>query len=204
MIRVKLTITALVILAAIATGSARLSQNHNETSVHAWSKLAPAEDNEVFEKILECRKKGDFDGAVAAANKGVDGKPPDDFLLQTISDTYFERAQQEDGTKREESVSLAVQYSERALETNPGDVVNVFNVGETYLTAAMNLHKPKGCSYYQKSLEIFERLRTDPTLKSEWGTIEGERIPTEPYRQRLDEKLKQVHQLSAGCRVPHP
>jgi|HubBroStandDraft_6_1064221.scaffolds.fasta_scaffold436102_2 hypothetical protein len=199
MSNVKSIFSALIILAAMATGSAVLLHKHDEITTHPWLKKAPAEDNEVFERILEYRKKQDFDGAAAAADKGVNGKPPDDFLLQTISDTYFERAQQEDATKREQWVSLAVQYSERALEKNPGDVVNVFNVGETYLTAAMNLHKPNGCSYYQKSLEVFERLKADPILKGEWGMIEGERVPIQPYRQRLDEKIKEVQQLAAGC-----
>jgi tetratricopeptide (TPR) repeat protein len=195
----KYIFSALIILAALVTGSAVLCHERGETTTHTWFKKAPAEDNEVFEKILAYRKKQDFDGAVAVANNGVNGKPPDDFLLQTISDTYFERAQQEDATKREQWVRLAVQYSERALETNPGDVVNVFNVGETYLTAAMNLQKPNGCSYYQKSLEVFERLKVEPILKGEWGTIEDERVPIQPYRQRLDEKIKEVQRLVAGC-----
>lgn len=189
---------ALSILGVVAIGTATLSQK-DEGTEHAWFKKAPVADNAVFERILEDRKKGDFDGAVAAALGGVGGKPPDDFLLQTVSDTYFEEAQQGDDAQRGQWIGLAVQYSERALAMNPGDVVNAFNVGETYLTAAMNLHKPSGCSYYQKSLEVFERLKTDPILKGEWGTIEGERVPMEAYRQRLDEKIKQVHQLSSGC-----
>lgn len=199
MIRVKFAITVFAILVAIGTARVVFSQKQNEASVHAWSKLAPAEDNEVFEKIMECRKKGDFDGAVAVALKGVNGKPPDGFLLQTIAGTYFERAQQDKPSKREQWVTLAVQYSERALEANPGDTVNIFDVGETYLTAAMNLQKPNSCGYYAKALEVFERLKTDPILKGEWATIEGERVPLGPYRQRLDDEIKQVHQLSAGC-----
>jgi tetratricopeptide (TPR) repeat protein len=199
MIRVKPAIIALTILTAVGTGSVLLSQKQNEASLHAWSKLAPAEDNEVFEKMLECKKKGDFDGAVALALKGVNGKPADDFLLQAVSSTYFERAQQDNPSRREQWVTSAVQYSERALAANPRDVVNVFNIGETYLTAAMNLQKPNSCGYYEKALGVFERLKTDPILKGEWATIEGERVPMEPYRQRLDDEIKQVRQLSSGC-----
>lgn len=197
MLRSKSILFVLVILAAMMAGVAMLLQNHRETT-HAWFKIAPTEDNELFEKVLENRRNGDFDDAVTTALKGVKGKPSDDFLFQTIADTYFERAQKEP-VKREQWVNLAVQYSERALVVNPGDIVNVFNVGESYLTAGMNRPKPSGCGYYRKSLETFERLEVDPILGGKSGTIEGERVSTGPYRKKLEEKIAQVRQLTAGC-----
>jgi hypothetical protein len=51
----------------------------------------------------------------------------------------------------------------------------------------------------QQAIHVFERLKADPILKGEWGMIEGERVPIQPYRQRLDEKIKEVQQLAAGC-----
>ena len=192
-------LSGLFILGVMAIGIATLSQKDEGRETQAWFKKAPVVDNAVFERILEDRKKGDFDGAVAAALEGVGGKPPDDFLLQAVSDIYFEEAQQGDDAKRGQWVGLAVQYSERALATNPTDVVNVFNVGEAYLTAAMNLHKPAGCGYYAESLKVFEQLRRDPILDGKLGTVEGEQVLMEPYRQRLDGKIRQVRELSEGC-----
>jgi tetratricopeptide (TPR) repeat protein len=197
MLRLKPILIGLVIVAAMGTGGIALFRNGNNAE-HPWFKLAPAEDNELFRKVLDYRNKGDFDAAVSVALKGIAGKPPDDFLLETIADTYFERAQK-DPAGREQWVKLAVQYSERALEVNPTDPVNVFNVGESYLTAGMNLPTSSACDYYQKSLETLERLQTDPILKNESALIEGERVSMEPYRKRLGEKITQVRQLAAGC-----
>ena len=70
---------------------------------------------------------------------------------------------------------------------------------ESYLSAGMNLQKPKGCNYYGKALEVFERLKADPILQNESEIIEGERVPMEPYRKRLDEKIKYTHQLASEC-----
>ena len=186
-----------VVLASMATVSLVPSQGQ-DTTADAWSKVAPSEDTEVFEQVAACRKRGDFDGAVAVALKGVQGRAPDDFLLQTVADTYFQRAQAEPA-QRERWVTLAVKYSEQALQASPGDVVNVFNVGESYLAAAMNLGKPRSCSYYEKSLEVFERLKTNPVLKGESATVEGQQVPMEPYRQKLDNHIKQARLMASGC-----
>jgi len=74
--------------------------------------------------------------------------------------TYFERAQA-DQAHKEKWIELAVRYSERALEANPNDLVNVFNLGDSYMAAGMNLDKPLGCSYYEKSLQTFDHLRAN-------------------------------------------
>ena len=151
-------------------------------------------------KILEYRKGERFDDAVAIALKGVEGQPPDDFLLQTIADTYFQRAQM-DKAKREQYVELAVQYSERALRASPENIVNVFKVGEDYLVAAMNFEKPSSCGYYKKSLEIFQRLQTNPELQGELGIIGGEQVHMAPYRERLEREIKETRLLAAECPV---
>ncbi len=200
------------VLAVMAMGASVACQKHYEAGAQAssqvapaeekktgaWFKVAPPEDQEVLQKVLQCTKKGDFDSAVTLALQGVNGKPPDDFLLQTIAYMYFQRAQ-EDPAKRMEWVSLAVQYSERALKANPGDVVNLFNLGESYQLAGMNAPVPSGCGCYRKSLEVFERLAADPILKNDWGVIEGERVRMEAYRQRLDDKVKEVRMAVSRC-----
>jgi tetratricopeptide (TPR) repeat protein len=190
----RLAFVALVLTASLAL----FSCSGKPRMTHPWFKTAPAEDNQVFEKILQSRKNKDFEEAIALARKGVNGKSPDDFLLQTVADTYFERAQEEPA-KREQWVKLALQYSEQALQENPADIVNVFNVGESYLSAGMNMSTPGSCGYYEKSLERFEKLKADPALKNDSAIIEGELVSMNPYRQRLDEKIKQVRQLATGC-----
>ncbi len=87
--------------------------------------------------------------------------------------------------------------AERALDANPSDLVNVFNVGESYVAAGMNLSKPAGCPYYEKSLRAFQRLKHDPALQGEWGTIEGERVQVAPYREGLDRHTKNLRMLAA-------
>src|SRR5438105_5246349 len=66
-----------------------------------WSKIASAADDKIFEQVLEYRKVGDFERAVAVAVAAEphNGKPPDDFLLQTTAVTYFERAQADQANK---------------------------------------------------------------------------------------------------------
>lgn len=186
-----------IIPAALALSFIFAQREKGETA-KAWSKVAPAGDNNVFEQVLELRKKGDFERAVAVAIDPVNGKQPDDFLLQTTAVTYFQRAQA-DQTNKENWVDLAVQYSERALQMNPNDLVNVFNVGDSYTAAGMNLGKPLGCPYYEKSLHTFERLKADPGLQGEWGTIEGERVRLAPYRHKLDEHMKNLRMLAVKC-----
>jgi hypothetical protein len=198
MLRMKRPLITLAIIASMAAGISVFCQSRYKTQTHAWAKRVPTEDKETFEKMWELRRKGDFEAALALALKSVEQKPSDDFLLSAIADTYFERAQA-DPARKQEWVDLALQYSARALDANPQDIVNVFNAGENYLSAGMSTPKPNNCNWYGKSLEVFERLKADPILKTNWATVEGERVPIKPYRERLDEKIKQVHSLAAGC-----
>ena len=184
-----------VLLLALGCNSA---QQEDHDTAEAWSKAAPAKDNKVFEQVLEYRKRGDFERAVAVAIEPRNGEQPDDFLLQTTAMTYFQRAQADQANK-EKWVALAVQYSERALEANPSDLVNVFNVAASYMAAGMNLGKPQGCPYYEKSLQVFQRLKVDPTLQSEHGTIEGKRVLLAPYRRKLDQHVENLRALAAKC-----
>ena len=176
------------------------SQHKSDSTAQAWSKTAPAADEIVFEKVLEYRQRRDFERAVNVAIESENGKQPDDFLLQTTAVTYFQRAQV-DQSNREKWVALAVRYSERALEANPKDVVNVFNLGDSYLTAGMNLQMPQGCKYYDKSLQVFQGLKADPGLEGDWGIMEGERVRLQPYRQKLDEHIDELRMLATSC--PH-
>ena len=195
----RLTIAIFVLLVVSATSNAcSMTHQSQDTTKDAWVKSAPAQDNEVFENVLAARRRGDFDGALAIALRGVDGRSPDDFLLQVAADTCFERAQG-DSSQRERWVELGVQYSEQALRANPKDLVNVYNLGMSYLAAGMNLQKPRGCSYYKKSLEILEDLRANPILKGEFGVMNGEKLPLEPYRHKLDDQIQQIRVLASGC-----
>ena len=198
MLRVKWLLVTLAIVASIAAGISVLRQSRYKNQTHAWSKLVPKEDKEIFELMWQARRRGDFDAALALALKSVEQTPSDDFLLSAIADTYFERAQA-DPVRKEEWVNLALQYSDRALDANPGDIVNVFAAGENYLSAGMSTPKPINCGCYKKSLEVFERLQKDTILKSDRATVESERVQMKPYRDRLDEKIDQVHSLAAGC-----
>lgn len=95
---------------------------------------------------------------------------------------------------------MAVQYSEKALQAEPGDLVNAFNVGQSYRLAGMNSDKPRSCDYYRKSLEKFEQLKVDPVLQSERGMIEGEQVPMGPYRRALDYEIRLTQTLQSSCK----
>jgi hypothetical protein len=118
--------------------------------------------------------------------------------LETAADVYFERAQA-DPINREHWVELAVHYSEMAFKAKPSDIVNEFDLGESYLSAGMNLQDTQRCIYLRRSFEIFERLRSDEMLKNEWGTIEGQRERIEPYRRVLGRKIEDVRSLIVKC-----
>jgi len=192
----------LFVLLAMVVALFVYAQKEKDESSSAWSKTAPAADNKQFEQILDYRKKGDFERAVAVATESINGKQPDDFLLQTTAVTYFQWAQA-DHVNKEKWITLAVQYSERALKANPTDPVNTFDLGDSYMAAGMNLGKPSGCPHYEKSLQLFEELRASPALQGEWGTIDGQRVRLLPYRQKLDGHVKNLRLLAAGCRGFH-
>lgn len=186
-----------LILVALVLGFTLAQRQKSETS-NSWSKVAPVEDDSVFEQVLELRKKGDFERAAAVAIDPANGRQPDDFLLQATAVTYFQRAQA-DQPNKDKWVDLAVQYSERALQKNPDDLVNVFNLGDSYTAAGMNLGKPLGCPYYEKSLQVFNGLEADPRLQGKWGNIEGGRVRLAPYRNKLDERMKNLRMLAVNC-----
>jgi hypothetical protein len=194
----KLLIGTAATVILLSSGWALWHQQSDQLESIAWSKMVPDKDRKAFEKILECRKRSDFEGAISAALNSTTPGQEDDFLLQTVSDTYFERAQ-EDKANSEKWIEMALQYSRRSLEKNPADIVNNFNVAEAYLTAAMSLPKPKSCEFFARSLKAFENLRINPILKDKWGTIEGERVLMRPYRSRLDVKIKQAQIAVAKC-----
>jgi tetratricopeptide (TPR) repeat protein len=150
------------------------------------------------EKSAGISQERNFESAVKIAIEPIDGRKPDDFLLRTTAITYFQRAQA-DKANGQRWITLAVQYSERALEMNPDDLVNIFNPGESYMVAGMNLTESQACDYYDKSLSVFERLKAQPALKGEWGTIEGQRVQLEPYRQKLDQHMENVRLLASKC-----
>ena len=186
------------VLLVIAVAGFIFAQKEKDHVSEAWSKIAPAADNKLLEQVLEYRKTGKFELAVAVATHPANGKEPDDFLLQTTATTYFQWALA-DRTNKEKWVTLAVQYSERALRVNPTNPVNKFNLGDSYMAAGMNLGKPSGCPYYRKSLQAFLQLRADPVLQGEWATIEGEHVEVAPYRQKLDEHVKNLRMLAGEC-----
>jgi hypothetical protein len=185
-------------LLAVQAPSCIFAQKEKIETAEAWSKIAPPEDNKVFAQVLEYRNRGDFERAIAVAVEPVNGKQPDDFLLHTTAVTYFQRAQT-DQLNKEKWVALAVQYSERALQANPKDLVNVFNIGDSYMAAGMNLGGSIGCRYYDKSLQVFERLKAEPALQGEWGSLEGERVPLAPYRRKLDQHIENLRMLADKC-----
>lgn len=189
------SMAAFVIMAVLLLSCAH--QNKYQAP-EAWSMTAPAKDKDRFEKVLECREKGDFEQAAAVALQPSNGTPPDDFLLEATAITYFQRAQVDQANKGK-WVVLATQYSERALQANPTELVDTFNLAESYMTAGINLGKPQGCAYYKKSLDAFMMLKADAGLQGERGTVGGEQVQLAPYRTKLDQHIDTLRAVAAGC-----
>ncbi len=183
----------------IATAVLVWTQGRENTSARAWSKAVPKDQTAVVERTSELVKAGNFEEAINLVEHSLKGTPSDDSLLQRLASIYFMRAQV-DPSNRPKWVRTGLEYSTRALAANPSDIINVYNVGESQMTVAMNLQRPEACDSYRAALATFEKLRADKFLSGEYGQVEGERVQLAPYREKLDENIRLVMQAIKTCK----
>ena len=193
------------VVGLIVTALAGWLYYHNRTIEYdtAWMKTIPPEMLEAHKAILNREQNGDFDGAVKIAVESLRNTPSDDILYNSISYSYFGRAQTNQAS-HVESVRLAVEYSEKAFATNPSDVVNLYNVAEAYKIAGTNLDDVAACDYFKRSIETFHRLSNDDALRQKSPVIENEQVDGSIYRKKLADKIEDVEQLMrTHCATSH-
>lgn len=196
------TIKAVVALALAVLLSWWLYERHRSAYEQAWTKQVPPERSEVFGRIQQSWQHNDFDTATQIALDSVRGVPSDDILYSTVSNIYFSRTQSDptrNENKNEQWVKLAVRYAERALAANPSDLVNTYNLAQSYRAAGMNSQPPVSCEYYRDSAKAFEALASNEALRQQSGIIESEKVDFQLYRRKLSDQLNDLHQLMSHC-----
>lgn len=180
--------------------SADISDDQTGDVSKTWFKRVPAELDTTVQNVIESREKGDFDKAIGTALGALRGGASDDILFEALADTYFERAQT-DHDSHDRWIVNAVEYSEKAFRSNPSDVVNQFNLGQSYATAGYNfaLGSPSSCKYFKEAMSTMEDLNSSPRLQGEWGIVEGERVRLVAYRMALRNKIEEVHTALSKC-----
>jgi hypothetical protein len=194
---------AVVTVAVIAALLGWFYQREQTEYSRARFQTIPAPYTTLFENVLKARQQGDFEGAARMALDSVRGDSSDDVLYRMASDSYFERAQTEP-SRREELVKLGVQYSERAFAANPTDLIDAYDVAESYETAGMKFDGATSCDYFKKAEEHFEVLLMKQVFKQHSAVIGGEEVNVRPFRSKGNDKLKEVRQLIAThCPASH-
>jgi len=151
--------------------------------------------------MLDLEAKGHFDDAIQAGLQSVKGRASDYFIYQMIAQAYAYRAYKEP-QQSSKWAGLAAEYADKAMNADPTDLSNVFNVGQTYALAGDNLPTSESCYYYQKAADVFRELT--PKLDGDRATIQGESFRLAPFRLHNSERLSDVTRQLASCndRVP--
>jgi len=165
-----------------------------------WRLISPSQHVEVATRMAELRNKGRFDEAVELGLHSAKGQPGDDFIFQMIAMTYFIRALQ-DKDQSGKWAKLGAEYSEKALDLNPTDIANIFNVGVNYMIVGDDLDTG-GCEYYRKALTVFESLV--PRLQGNQVETQGTTVRLAPFRKRNEEELSSVRERLRHCRQTNP
>jgi hypothetical protein len=180
---------AILVFAAIAI------KRYYDTIGMPWTLITPGQHVEVATRMAELRNKGRLDEAVGLGLHSVKGQPGDDFIFQMIAETYFIHALQ-DKDQSGKWAKLGAEYSEKALDLNPTDIANIFNVGVKYMIAGDDLDTG-GCEYYRKALMIFESLV--PRLRGNQGETQGRTVRLAPFRKQNEEYVSRLKSRLRHC-----
>jgi tetratricopeptide (TPR) repeat protein len=191
-----LTLVAVVLMSAVAFYIYRL-----QTSIPAWSLVWPSEYVDVVTQMKELEEKGLFEDEIQLGLRSVRQQPSDSFLYQIIAQAYAYREYKEP-QHASEWAKLASEYSEKALNADPNDLSNIFNVGQTYRIAGDSLPTSESCFYYQRAVDVLEKLA--PKLQGNRATIQGVSFRLAPFREHNAEELARVKRELSSCgdRVP--
>ena len=152
-------------------------------------------------QMVAYTKQGRYDDAIQVGIKALENKPTDEVVYQQIAIVYLIRAGKDEAL-REQWVSKAISYTEKALSLNSKDrdVAGVHVLQEALsFESAGDLSAAERCAYYQRE----KKLLTDriPLLQGEQLTIERKAYPLAPLRKENDKILARIEEkrTKAGC-----
>ena len=173
-------------------------KHYRDTMEMPWSLLAPSQNVQTVTRIVQLRNEGHFDEAIDLGLHSVSGHRGDDFIYQMIATVYFMRSLH-DKDQSGKWTKLGAEYSEKALESNPNDIANVFNVGMNYVTIGDDLDTG-GCEYYRRAQMVFENLV--PHLQGDSGETQGRTVRLGPFRKENEKALSRVKESLRHCLEP--
>lgn len=171
---------------------------YRETMEMPWSLIAPNHQVVVATRMAELGKKGQYDEAIDVGVHSTNGRPEDAFIYQMVAETYFVRALH-DKNQSGKWTKLGAQYSQKALDSDPNDIANVFNVGLNYVVAGDDLDTG-GCEYYRKAKDVFDSLV--PRLQGDRAETQGRTIRLAPLRRRNEKERVRVEESLRRCPGP--
>jgi hypothetical protein len=160
-----------------------------------WALVAPGPQVDAVTKMVELREKGRFDDAIELGLRSTTGHAGDDFVYQMIATTYFIRSLS-DKDQSGKWAKLGGEYSEKALNFNPTDIANAFNVGANYMIVGGDLDSG-GCDYYRKALAIFESLA--PRLQGDHAETQGRTVRLASFRKQNEEYVSMLKLKLRRC-----
>ena len=195
--RTRLKVALLCGVAVIVGLAVFAFKRYNEAMNDPTAIVAPPEYINAATNMAELRNQGRFDDAVNVGLHSLTGKH-DDFIFQMIATVYFVRALH-DKDHAGEWTKLAAEYSTKALDANPTDLANIFNVGVNYVVAGDELDTG-GCEYYRRALAIFNSL--SPRLHDDRAQTQGRSVRLAPFRTRNEDELSRVRGRLSHCQPP--
>ena len=185
-------VVAGIAIAALAIIAIKYYRSTMETP---WSILTPRQHVQTVTKMVELMNKSRFDEAIDLGVHSATGHPGDDFIYQIIATTYFARALRDKDQSRKWT-KLGGEYSQKALDSNPNDIANVFNVGMNYMIIGDDLDTG-GCEYYRRALTVFENLV--PHLQGDRAETQGRTVRLAPFRRENEQELSRVKERLRNC-----
>ena len=194
---IRLSVIVFALVAAVVLAWALLLGDDNKqtasNSEHTHNEIS---------QMTSYTKQGRYDDAVHLGLDLLKNDPTDEIVYQQIADVYLARAQN-DHNQREEWVTNAISYVEKALSFNSKDrdTAGVYLLQDARaFESAGDLSIDKKCDYYDKARKLLEDRVS--RLQGDQVTLAGRTFPLEPLRKENDKALVGVKSkaTSAGCR----
>lgn len=186
--RVTAVVTVIAIIAALALRSICTS--------------AQVEDRDFGSKMVKYVQQGRFDEAIQVGLQSLKNQPDDEIVYQQLADVYLIRAEK-DANQRQQWLSKAVSYTEKALSLNSKDRdpagVHVLQDARSFETIA-DLSTDSRCTYYDRARKLLEgRI---PLLQGDHLILDGKTFPLVPLREENARRLDEVQAKRAkvGCK----
>jgi hypothetical protein len=153
-------------------------------------------DAEVAQRMFSATKDHRYDEAVRIGLEALKAKPLDGLLLLQVSLVYLQRAV-DDPKQRERWLDLLTEYASKAVAATPSDELNYFNAARNYESAG-DFSTEKKCSYYHRSIELFDALSAGLSAPS---GVPEDAASSVKLRKNGQEGASRVAQksIAAGC-----